>query len=116
MEFEFSLPRGYVDEEGQLHREGRMRLATAIDEIQAMANPRTQENQFYLPILLLSRVILQLGKITTVTPQILERMFASDIAYLQEMYVHLNSSQSLLIGTVCPACNHQFSLQVLPQE
>lgn len=114
MEIEFSLPRGYMDEMGQLHREGRMRLALAIDEVNSMGDPRIQVNQYYLPILLLSRVILQIGTITTVTPQIIESMFASDIAYLQDLYMVLNSSEKLMIGTVCPSCDHQFPLQISP--
>ena len=114
MDIDFSLPRGFIDEAGVAHRHGRMRLALAIDEVAAINDPRVEANEAYLPILLLSRVITQLGTLTAVTPQIIERMFASDLAYLQEMYLHVNSSEYLAVGAVCPACHTQFQLQVSP--
>ena len=113
-EFEFTLPRGYVDGEGRVHREGRMRLATALDEVEPMGDPRVQDNESYLPILLLSRVVLQLGDLPAVTPTIVEGLFASDLAYLQDLYVRLNGADSVAVGAVCPQCGAQFSLQVAP--
>lgn len=113
-EFEFTLPRGYIDEAGQLHREGRIRLAMAIDEVKAMADPRVQANEWYLPILSLSQVIVQLGTITAVTPQIIERLFASDLAYLQQLYLHVNNGDHFIIGAVCPACHNTFPVQISP--
>jgi hypothetical protein len=113
-EFEFILPRGYVDETGQRHREGRMRLALAIDEVEVMADPRVRVNESYLSILSLSRVVTQLGTVTAVTPSIIERLFASDLAYLQALYLHLNSGEQVIIGAVCPVCSATFSLQMLP--
>ena len=113
-EFDFTLPRGYVDETGQYHREGRIRLALAIDEVNAMADPRVQANEWYLPILSLSQVIVQLGTITAVTPQIVERLFASDLAYLQQLYLHINNGDYFIIGAVCPICHSTFPVQTSP--
>ena len=113
-EVEFSLPRGYVDELGQVHQHGRMRLALAIDEVEAMNDPRVRTNESYLPILLLSRVVTRLGQITAVTPEMVERLFASDLAYLQELYLRLNSGEHVAIGAVCPACHTAFQVQVAP--
>ena len=113
-EFEFTLPRGYVDEAGQVHQVGRMRLATAMDEIEAVEHPGVHEKESYLPVLLLSRVVLQLGGVDKITPRIIASLFASDMAYLQDMYLRLNSSEAIMIGAVCPHCNNQFQVQVAP--
>ncbi len=113
-EAEFSLPRGYIDEHGQVHQHGRMRLALAIDEVEAMNDPRVRANESYLPILLLSRVVSQVGTVTAVTPTLIERLFASDLAYLQELYLRLNSGEHVTIGAVCPTCHTPFQVQVAP--
>lgn len=89
-EFNFTLPQGYVDDEGNVHKEGRMRLATAADEIQPLNNPRVQENSSYLTIVLLSRVVTQLGTLEEVTTEVIESLFVTDLAYLQEMYERVN--------------------------
>lgn len=89
-EFEFTLPQGYVDDEGQVHKEGRMRLATAADEIQPLNDPRVQENSSYLTVALLSRVVTDLGSLEEVTPEVIESLFVSDLAYLQELYDRIN--------------------------
>src|SRR3972149_2739581 len=85
-EFEFTLPRGYVDEGGNLHRKGTMRLATAMDEIAPLRDPRVRQNQAYLVIILLSRVVTRLGGIEQVTPHEIENLFTSDLAFLQRLY------------------------------
>lgn len=113
-EFEFTLPRGYLDASGQVHSVGRMRLATALDEIQAAGDPRVQDNETYLPVLLLSRVVTGLGDLPAVTPQVIEGLFASDLAYLEDLYERLNSAESVTVGVVCPHCSTQFTLQVAP--
>jgi len=113
-EFDFLLPRGYIDRDGTVHRNGRMRLALAIDEVDVANDPRVETNPAYVPILLLSRVITQLGSVTAVTPQIIEHMFASDLVYLQELYLRLNSGEKLTVGAVCPTCQAAFTLQVSP--
>ena len=115
-ELEFSLPRGYVTESGQLHRDGRMRLATAMDEIESLRDPRVQANEAYLPVVLLSRVVKQLGELPAVTPQVIEGLFASDIAYLEDLYQRVNSPEYVILGAVCPQCSTRFQLQVAPLE
>lgn len=89
-EFPFTLPKGYVDEEGRLHRKGTMRLATARDEIQPLRDPRVKENEAYLTVILLSRVITELGSVDQVTPKTVEGMFAADLSYLQDFYQIVN--------------------------
>jgi hypothetical protein len=113
-EFDFLLPRGFLDETGQVHREVRMRLALALDEIEAYRDPRVQANEAYLPVALLSRVITRLGSLAGVTPQVVERIFASDLAYLEEVYLRLNSPGRVELEAVCPACSTVFPVQVEP--
>jgi hypothetical protein len=114
--FDFVLPRGYLDAAGQAHQVGRMRLATALDEIASIHDPRVQENDAYLPVLLLSRVILQLGEIPAVTPQVVEGLFASDLAYLEDLYLRINGQERVLLSAVCPHCGTAFDLQVAPLQ
>lgn len=113
-EFEFTLPKGYVDAAGQVHRHGRMRLATAFDEIEAIEHPGVREKQSYLPVLLLSRVITQLGGLEKVTPRVVAGLFAADLVYLQDMYLRLNGTDIIMVGAICPHCQNQFQLQVAP--
>ena len=112
--FEFTLPKGYVDSNGNLHRQGEMRLATALDEIEPLQDPRVRRNEAYLPVLLLARVVERLGTLEAVTPAIIESLFAGDLAYLQDLYLRLNSSDRVVVAAVCPHCNNQFQLQVAP--
>ncbi len=114
MEVEFTLPQGFVDDAGQRHQYGRMRLATALDEIEPMQDPRVQSNPSYLPLLLLPRVITQLGSLPVVTPQVMERLLAVDVAYLGDLYLRLNSPEHVLVGTTCPNCQLAFPVQVAP--
>ena len=113
-EFAFTLPRGYVDELGRIHREGIMRLATALDEIELLQHPRAQENAGYLPILLLSRVIRRLGDVAPVTPQVVEQLYVIDLVYLEDLYQRINSPEPILMGVVCPQCNERLQVQVAP--
>ena len=115
-EFNFTLPRGLFDANGQLHSTGVMRLATALDEIESLQDPRVSANEAYLPVILLSRVILNLGGFTTLSPQIIERLYASDLAYLEDLYMHINNAENVMVGAVCPHCGNQFQLQVAPLE
>jgi hypothetical protein len=110
-EFEFALPRGYVDDEGTLHREGRMRLATAADEILPLRDPRVQGNPAYLVVILLSRVITQLGSLEAINPRVIEGIYASDLAYLQELYNRVNGNGTAALQVVCPACQQQFEVE-----
>ncbi len=117
-EFTFNLPRGYLDGSGQVHQQGVMRLATALDEIEAMEDARVQANDAYLPVVLLSRVVIRLGDLSEaqVTPQVIERLFSADMAYLEDLYLRLNSQDSVVLGVVCPHCSQRFDIQVAPLE
>ena len=115
-EFEFTLPRGYVDAAGQLQRHGYMRLATALDEIESWQDSRVQANEAYLPVVLLSRVVTHLGDLPAVTPQVIAGLFAIDLVYLEDLYQRLNSPEQMVIGAICPHCSSQFQLQVTPLE
>jgi hypothetical protein len=114
-EFEFTLPRGFVDTKGDLHRQGVMRLATALDEVEPLQDARSQTNEAYMSILLLSRVVVRLGEINPVTPAVIERLFASDFAYLQALYLRMNDGGDL-VETQCPTCGKRFALDLLAQE
>jgi hypothetical protein len=111
-EFEFTLPQGYVDADGTLHKKGVMRLATAMDEIAPLNDMRVRNNQAYLVIVLLSRVITQLGTVSHINPGVIENLFAADLAYLQEFYRRINEQGSSLIPLTCPACQAQFELDL----
>ena len=89
-EHEFTLPFGYVDDHGDLHKNGLMRLATAADEILPLKDPRVQSNQSYLVVILLSRVITKLGSVSQVTPKVIEGLYAGDLAYLQHWSLGLD--------------------------
>jgi len=111
-EFEFTLPRGYVDEEGNLHRQGVMRLATAMDEIAPLRDPRVRNNQAYLVIILLSRVITQLGNLPNVNTGVIENLFAADLAYLQALYRRINEEGQTAIPVTCPECQAKFEVDL----
>lgn len=111
-EVEFTLPLGYVDRAGTLHRQGVMRLATAVDEIQPLQDPRVIANQAYVGILLLSRVLVRLGSISPVPAAVVEGLFSADFAYLQDLYVRLNEPGGTLADTRCPECGAQFTVDV----
>src|SRR5512147_1188239 len=89
-EIEFELPKGYVDEAGTLHRRGMMRLATAADEILPLRDPRVQQNEAYLAVIVLARVIIRLGSLTDIDTRTIEGLYASELAYLQRLYEELN--------------------------
>jgi len=103
-EFLFALPKGFVDKEGNVHKEGIMRLATAADEIHPMRDRRVQDNPGYLTVLLLSRVITNLGTIENVKPEEIEKLFTVDFNYLQEFYTRINQFENPNIETECPHC------------
>ena len=111
-EFEFTLPIGYFDEEETLHREGVMRRATAGDEILPLRDPRVEKNPAYLVMILLSRVITRLGTIAQVTPKVIEDLYATDLAYLQELYNRINALEPATLRVVCPQCQHEFPVEV----
>lgn len=110
-EFEFTLPKGYVDAEGNLHKKGVMRLATAADEILPLKDPRVQGNPAYLTVILLSRVITHLGNLQVISTKAIEDLFAADLAYLQDFYGRINEDGSPEIKTVCPKCGYHFEVE-----
>jgi hypothetical protein len=111
-EFEFTLPRGYVDKEGNLHKQGTMRLATALDEIAPLRDPRVAANQAYLAVILLARVITKLGSLPDVNTGVVEKLFSADFAYLQDFYRRINENGTAKVSTACPECNHKFEVDL----
>jgi len=110
-EFPFTLPLGYVDAEGNLHRAGTMRLATAFDEIGPLKDPRVHNNPGYLLIILLSRVVKSLGTVEQITPKTIESLFAADLAYLQDLYRRVNENGHNRVRTQCPYCAKAFEVE-----
>lgn len=108
--FEFVLPRGYVDAAGEVHRGGVMRLATARDEILPLRDPRVRDNEAYLVVVLLARVIEQIGSVEQITPGVIESLFAADLDYLQGMYQRLNRDGDSAVLVRCPGCNQEFAV------
>ncbi len=104
-EFEFTLPMGYVDREGDVHKQGTMRLATAMDEITPLSDMRVQSNDAYLVIILLARVITSLGSLRQINTGVIENLFAADLAFLQEFYRQINEKGKTTIEVTCPHCN-----------
>jgi hypothetical protein len=111
-EFEFELPRGYVDDSGVLHQRGVMRLATAKDELIPLRDLRVQENPAYLSVVLLGRVITRLGTLAMVHDGIVENMFASDLAFLQDFYRQINSEGHTRAAVTCPHCEEPFEVEL----
>lgn len=111
-EYEFTLPLGYADAAGNLHRDGVMRLATAADEILPLKDPRVQANEAYLILILLSRVITRLGSVSAINPKVMEGLYSADLAYLQEFYNRINRNGHARLDAVCPKCAHEFSVEM----
>jgi hypothetical protein len=111
-EFPFVLPRGYVDEQGETHRAGVMRLATARDEIVPLRDPRVRQTEAYLTVILLSRVITKLGNVDPITPAVIEDLFATDLAFLQDLYRRVNQEGHTQAAVTCPSCDHEFAVDV----
>ncbi len=110
-EFLFTLPHGYLDSEGNLHREGIMRLSTAYDEIAPMRDPRVQRNPGYLVIILLSRVITQLGTLEQINTKVIEELFSGDLVYLQDLYQRINQNGHSRFHVTCPHCQGEFDVE-----
>lgn len=104
----FTLPRGYVDARGRLHREGVMRLATARDEIAPQSDPRVRDNPAYLTVLLLARTVIRLGDLDRVDTDLIEELFAADLAFLQGHYRRINQAGRAYTDVRCPSCSHEF--------
>ena len=111
-EFSFLLPRGYVDRSGTVHRDGVMRLATARDELVPLRDDRVRENPAYLTVVLLGRVVTRIGTIDDVHAGIIENLFASDLAFLQDLYRRINQEGHTRAAVTCPSCSHEFAVDV----
>jgi hypothetical protein len=111
-EYPFTLPRGYVDDQGQVHRDGVMRLATARDEITTQADARSRQNPAYLTVLLLERTVTKLGNVSEVDTYVIENLFASDLAFLQDLYRRINADGHTEVAVACPSCGHEFAVDV----
>lgn len=111
-EFDFELPRGYVDRDGNVHKHGAIRIATARDELMPLHDDRVRENPAYLTVVLLARVITRLGTLTDVHAGIVEDMFASDVAFLQDLYRNVNQEGHTKAGVTCPSCSHDFTVDL----
>ena len=110
-EFKFSLPKGFVDRDGNIHRDGVMRLATAMDEITPLRDPRVKNNEAYLSIMILSRVITRLGTLSDINTGVIENMFTVDLAHLQDFYRRVNEDGTSLGQVTCPSCDTKFEVE-----
>jgi len=110
-EHEFTLPMGFIDEHGTIHRDGLMRLATAADEILPLKDPRVQKNAAYLVVILLSRVVTRLGGVNPITPKTIEGLFSADLAHLQNLYNDINRLGQGTLPITCPQCQHAFEME-----
>lgn len=111
-EYPFTLPRGYVDEHGLVHRNGVMRLATARDEITTQSDQRAKQNPAYLTVLLLERTVTTLGDLPAVDTFVVENLFASDLAFLQDLYRRINADGHTEVAVSCPHCGNDFAVDV----
>ena len=110
--FDFVLPRGYVDADGRVHREGTMRLATARDELVPLLDPKVRENDAFLSLVLLARVVTKLGDVPTLDDQVMGGLWATDLAFLQDLYRQINSEGHTLIEVTCPSCSTDFAVDM----
>jgi hypothetical protein len=115
-EYAFTLPRGYVDSEGQVHREGTMRLATARDEIEPLRQVEVRQNEAYLSVLLLARTITRIGDVTEITPEMVENLYAADFDHLQRLYERINTDVEAVGVVACPACANEFEVDLTEIE
>ena len=111
-EYAFTLPRGFRAEDGEVHREGAMRLATARDEIEPMRDPAVRSNEAYLTVLLLSRVITRIGPVREVTPEMVEELYAADFDHLQRLYERINTDGESVGVVACPDCRQEFEVDL----
>jgi hypothetical protein len=115
-EFTFTLPKGYVDETGTVHREGIMRLATARDEIEPLRDALVRHNEAYLAVLLLSRVITRVGTVTEIDPEFVEGLYAADFDHLQRLYERINTDGEAVGAVTCPHCAQDFEVDLTDIE
>jgi hypothetical protein len=115
-EFAFTLPKGYVDADGRVHREGTMRLATARDEIEPLRDAQVRSNEAYLTVLLLARVVTRLGDLSEISPEVIEGLYAADFDHLQRLYERLNTNGEVVGSVKCPECAHEFEVDLSQVE
>jgi hypothetical protein len=115
-QIEFTLPRGYVDSSGDVHRTGTMRLATARDEIEPLREVEVRQNSAYLTVLLLARTVTRIGAIVDVTPALVESLYAADFDHLQRLYERINSDGEAVGVVSCPECSHRFEVDLTDIE
>ncbi|MFE2847549.1 hypothetical protein ACFXKS_29180 [Streptomyces scopuliridis] len=111
-EFPFELPRGYVDDAGTVHRSGVMRLATARDELIPLRDDRVRENAAYLSVVLIARVVSRIGTVDDIHPGVIEDLFASDLAFLQDFYRRINAEGHTRAAVTCPSCQENFAVDL----
>lgn len=114
-EFPFTLPQGLVAPDGTVHRDGTMRLATAFDEIEPIKDPRVRANPGYLVIILLTRVITRLGSLDYINTNVIENLYAADLAYLQDFYQRINLNGHARLQVDCPHCSGAFEVETASQ-
>jgi len=115
-EYVFTLPRGLVDSDGNVHREGTMRLATARDELEPLGSAEVRQNGAYLSVLLLARTITRIGEFTDVTPELVEALYAADFEHLQRLYLRINGDGEAVGVVACPSCASRFEVDLTEIE
>jgi hypothetical protein len=115
-EISFTLPVGYVDDRGETHRQGTMRLATARDEIEPLRDSTVRANSAYLSVLLLARTVTRIGSVTVITPELMEQLFAADFDHLQRLYERVNSDGDAIGVVSCPHCTQRFEVDLTEIE
>ena len=114
VEYPFTLPNGFMDDAGQLHKDGVMRLATAGDELLPMRDPRVRDNPAYAAVIILARVVTKLGSLEMISTQVIENLYAADFAMLNDLYDRINALQPTITAVTCPNCGHEFMQEVGP--
>ena len=115
-EYAFTLPKGYVDASGAVHREGTMRLATARDEIEPLREVQVRQNEAYLTVLLLARTVTRIGEFTEITPELVEGLYAADFDHLQRLYERINTDGEAVGSVTCPNCSQAFEVDLTEIE
>ena len=113
-EHEFTLPMGFIDNDGSLHTTGVMRLATAGDEILPQRDERVRANPAYLTVIILSRVVTKLGDLQQINTGTIERLFAADLEYLQDLYNTINQIAVDGVTVTCDRCAGTTTVEAAP--
>ena len=117
-EVPFTLPQGYADAAGTIHRDGVMRLATARDEIEPLRDASVRTNGAYLSVLLLARTVTRLGDLSAdqLTPDLIQDLYAVDFDHLQRLYERLNTDGEAVGVVSCPSCANRFEVDLTEIE